>query len=180
VTNPDGTYSVALEAGNSYALSVSKDSYTIASQNITTTKKDANTEKEVNFELFPPVVGESFTLRNIYFDFDKSDLRDISVDELNKLVKIMKDHPTMIIELGGHTDSRGDEIYNKYLSEQRANVARDYLVSKGIDKARIQTKGYGESQLEIPDSEIKSMKGWNAKNAAHQQNRRTIVKVIRE
>ncbi len=180
ITNPDGTYSVILEAGESYAFTVSKDAYTIASQNVVSNKKDANTEKTVNFELFPPTQGETFTLRNIYFDFDKSDLRNVSVDELNKLVKIMKDHPTMVIELGGHTDTRGDALYNTWLSEARANVARDYLVNKGIDKSRIQTKGYGESSPEVSDEEIKEMKGWNAKNAGHQKNRRTVVKVIRE
>jgi outer membrane protein OmpA-like peptidoglycan-associated protein len=180
VTNPDGTYSVILPAGEDYAFTVSKDSYTIASQNLKTTKKDASTEKTLNFELFPPVAGGEFTLRNIYFDFDKSNLRDLSVNELDNLVSIMKSHPTMIIELSGHTDSRGDETYNQQLSEARANVAREYLIKKGIDKNRIQTKGYGESRLEVSNQEISEMKGWNAKNAGHQKNRRTIVKVIRE
>ncbi len=180
VTKPDGSYSVVLPAGKKYAFTVTKPSYTIASETINTTKKDSETEIEQNFELFPPVQGEEFTLRNIYFDFDKSDLRDISVTELNNLVKIMKDHPTMVIELAGHTDTRGDATYNQQLSEQRAKVARDYLIAKGIDKSRIQTVGYGETRVEISDEEIARMKGWKAKNAAHQKNRRTIVKVIRE
>jgi outer membrane protein OmpA-like peptidoglycan-associated protein len=180
VTNPDGTYSVLLPAGEDYAFTVSKESYTIASNSLNTTKKDANTEKTLDFELFPPVQGEEFTLRNIYFDFDKSNLRNLSVNELNNLVTLMKSHPTMVIELSGHTDTRGDEVYNQYLSESRAKVARDYLINKGIDKDRVQTKGYGETRVEISDAEIAKMRGWKAKNAAHQKNRRTIVKVIRE
>ena len=92
----------------------------------------------------------------------------------------MKDHPTMIIELGGHTDTRGDASYNKVLSEKRAQVAKDYLVKNGIDASRIQTKGYGETSPEISDAEIKKISGFKAKNSAHQKNRRTIVKVIRE
>jgi len=180
VTNPNGTYSVIVDAGNTYALTVTKDQYSIASQSLVTTKKDILTEKEVNFELFPPVQGETFTLRNIYFDFDKSDLRNTSVDELNKLVKIMKDHPTMVIELGGHTDTRGDASYNQILSEKRAQVAKDYLVKNGIDASRIQTKGYGETSPELSDAEIRKISGFKAKNSAHQKNRRTIVKVIRE
>ena len=180
ITNPDGSFSVVLPAGETYAFTVSKESYTIASESVVTNKKDANTEINVNFELFPPVVGEEFTLRNIYFDFDKADLRDISVTELNNLVTVMKSHPTMIIELGGHTDTRGDAIYNQMLSEQRAKVARDYLIKKGIDASRIQVKGYGQNKPEISDAEIAQMRGWKAKNAAHQKNRRTIVKVIRE
>lgn len=180
VTKPDGSYSVVLPAGKKYAFTVTKPSYTIASETINTTKKDSETEFEQNFELFPPVQGEEFTLRNIYFDFDKSDLRDISVNELNNLVKIMKDHPTMIIELAGHTDTRGDATYNQQLSEKRAKIARDYLIKKGIDASRIQTVGYGETRTEISDEAIARMRGWKAKNAAHQKNRRTIVKVIRE
>lgn len=180
VTNPDGTYSVVLAAGKKYGFTVTKPTYTIASETINTSKKDASTEIEQNFELFPPVQGEEFTLRNIYFDFDKSDLRDVSVTELNNLVKIMKDHPTMIIELAGHTDTRGDADYNQQLSERRAKIAKDYLVRKGIDKARIQTIGYGETKTEISDKAISQLKGWKAKNAAHQKNRRTIVKVIRK
>ncbi|MEO9533014.1 MAG: OmpA family protein [Crocinitomicaceae bacterium] len=180
VTNPDGTYSVVLPAGETYAFTVSKESYTIASESVVTTKKDANTEIKVNFELFPPIAGGEFTLRNIYFDFDKADLRDISVTELNNLVTVMKSHPTIIVELGGHTDTRGDAVYNQMLSEQRAKVAREYLIKKGIDASRIQVKGYGENSPEITDAEISKLRGWKAKNAAHQKNRRTIVKVIRE
>jgi outer membrane protein OmpA-like peptidoglycan-associated protein len=180
VTNPDGTYSVVLPAGETYAFTVSKEAYTIASESLITSKKDANNEIKVDFELFPPIAGEEFTLRNIFFDFDKSDLRDISVNELNNLVTVLKAHPTMVIELGGHTDTRGDAIYNQTLSESRAKIARDYLINKGIDASRIQTKGYGENKPEISDAEISKLRGWKAKNVAHQKNRRTIVKVIRE
>ncbi len=134
----------------------------------------------VDFELYPPSQGSSFTLRNIYFDFDKSDLRNKSVDELNKLAQIMKEHPSMEIELGGHTDTRGDEAYNMWLSKSRAKVARDYLIKKGIDKSRIETKGYGETSPEVSDAEISKLKGRSAKTAAHQKNRRTVVKVIKE
>ncbi|MCB9224738.1 MAG: OmpA family protein [Crocinitomicaceae bacterium] len=179
-SNPDGSYNLIVDAGNTYAMTVSGDSYTISSKTITIEKKQAGGEIVVNFELYPPVQGESFTLRNIYFDFDKYGLRDQSVDELNKLAKIMKDHPTMVIELGGHTDTRGDSNYNQILSENRAKVAKDYLVKKGIDASRIQTKGYGETQPEIPDSEIDKLNGRKEKNDAHQKNRRTVVTVIRE
>lgn len=180
-TSPDGYYTAIVDAGYSYGMTATAtEHYTISSKNISTTKKDAGTQKKVDFELFPPVQGESFTLRNIYFDFDKFGLRQQSVDELNKLVKVMQDHPTMVIELGGHTDTRGDSGYNQILSENRAKVAKDYLVKRGIDASRIQTKGYGESQPEISDAEIDKIKGRNAKNEAHQKNRRTVVTVIRE
>ncbi len=178
VTNPDGTYSIMLTPGETYGITVSGKSYTIASNTLTTTKKDNNKEFEMNFELFPPTVGEPFVLRNIYFDFDKSDLRHQSVDELDKLVQIMKDHPTMVIELGGHTDRRGSAEYNMALSRQRAEIAKKYLVDHGISASRIQTKGYGETQPEIPGATISAMKTKKEKEAAHQKNRRTVVTVI--
>ncbi|WP_410479493.1 OmpA family protein [Pedobacter agri] len=67
--------------------------------------------------------------------------------ELNELVKIMTDNPTIWIELGSHTDSRGKDSYNLTLSQKRAESAVQYIISKGIDKNRITAKGYGETQL---------------------------------
>ena len=132
----------------------------------------------MDFELFPPSTGGTFVLRNIYFDFDQTDLRHKSVDELDKLVKIMIENPSLVIELGGHTDRRGSDEYNLELSRQRAEIAKQYLVSKGIDASGIKTKGYGESQPEIPGPEISNMKSHQEKEDAHQQNRRTVVTII--
>lgn len=132
----------------------------------------------MDFELFPPATGGSFTLRNIYFDFDESGLRHKSVDELDKLVKIMKENPSIVIELGGHTDRRGTDEYNIKLSQERAEIAKKYLVSKGIEASRIKTKGYGESQPEVSGDLISSMKTHQEKEEAHQQNRRTVVTII--
>ena len=178
MSNPDGTYSLVVNAGDTYEFTVTGDSYTITSEKVSTTKKEAGTEKEINFKLYPPVQGDSFVLRNIYFDFDKYTLRDKSVEELNRLATIMKNNPGMVIELGGHTDTRGDSNYNQQLSENRAQVAKDYLIKKGIDASRVKVKGYGETQPEIPDTEIDKIRGRKAKNDAHQQNRRTVVKVL--
>ncbi|MEX1001292.1 MAG: OmpA family protein [Crocinitomicaceae bacterium] len=178
ITNPNGTYSIVLDAGSTYAFTVSGESYTLSSKSVSTTKKDSGTEKIVNFELYPPIEGDSFTLRNIYFDFDKYSLRDRSVEELNKLASIMTQNPGMIIELGGHTDTRGDSGYNQLLSKNRAQIAKDYLLKKGVDASRIKVKGYGESQPEISDAEIDQLKGRKAKNDAHQKNRRTVVKIL--
>jgi outer membrane protein OmpA-like peptidoglycan-associated protein len=178
-SNPNGTYEVVVKAGESYAFTVSSPHYTLSSKSLSTSKKEGNTEKILNFELCPPEAGTDFTLRNIYFDFDKYGLRNKAQTDLDQLVKVMKENPNMIIELGGHTDSRGDAGYNKALSENRAEVARDYLVRKGIDAKRIYVRGYGESELEINDSEISKLRGRKAKNEAHQQNRRTVITVIR-
>jgi outer membrane protein OmpA-like peptidoglycan-associated protein len=178
ITNSDGSYSVVLTPGVSYAITVSGSSYTIASKTLNSSKDDANKEIVMNFELFPPSAGVSFSLNNIYFDFDKTDLRHKSVDELDKLVKILQENPTIVIQLAGHTDRRGSTEYNQALSEERAEIAKAYLVSKGIDPSRIKTVGYGESQPVVSGDEISNMKNNSEKEAAHQQNRRTVVTII--
>lgn len=91
-------------------------------------------------------VGASFVLRNIFFDYDKSVLLQQSYNELQSLIKILKEHPKMKIEVGGHTDGRGSVEYNIRLSESRAKAVVDYLISKGIEPRRLQYKGYGKSK----------------------------------
>lgn len=176
---PNGTYEVVVDAGNTYDFTVSSPQYAITSKSLVTTKKDGNTEKTLNFSLCPPESGTEFTLKNIYFDFDKYSLRNKSQTDLDQLAKLMKENPNMVIELGGHTDTRGDSDYNQYLSENRAEVAKSYLAKKGIDPDRIYVRGYGETDPEISDAEISKIRGRKAKNEAHQQNRRTVVKIIR-
>ena len=84
----------------------------------------------------------------IYFNFDKSFIREDASKELDKLIEVMTEYPNMAIKIESHTDSRGDKAYNKYLSDKRAKSTRDYIISKGIDAKRIQSaKGYGEEQL---------------------------------
>jgi outer membrane protein OmpA-like peptidoglycan-associated protein len=90
----------------------------------------------------------------------------------------MKEHPSLVIELGGHTDRRGSNEYNKILSQKRAEVAKKYLVDHGVDASRIKTKGYGEDKPEVSGTEINAMKTKREKENAHQKNRRTIVTII--
>ena len=84
----------------------------------------------------------------IHFDFDKSYIRDDAALELDKLVQVMNESPNMVIKIESHTDSRGSDIYNKYLSERRAKSTREYLIANGIDESRIESAiGYGEERL---------------------------------
>lgn len=84
----------------------------------------------------------------IHFDFDKHAIRPDAALELNKLVEVMNEYPTMVIAIESHTDSRGKRAYNKYLSDRRARSTREYLIEKGIDPRRIQSAvGYGEERL---------------------------------
>ena len=91
-------------------------------------------------------VGSTFVLRNIFFDFDKATLLQQSYKELQNLLDILCAHPTMKIEIGGHTDGKGSADYNLRLSESRAKAVVDYLIAKGIEPRRLHYKGYGKTR----------------------------------
>ncbi len=109
---------------------------------------------------------------NIYYDFDKWDIRDDAKVDLDWLVRIMKKNDIKV-ELGAHTDSRGTNSYNRKLSQRRAESAVNYIVNKGIDPSRLIAKGYGESELVNQCSN-----GVRCTPAEHQANRRTEFKVL--
>ena len=90
-------------------------------------------------------VGSTFVLHNIFFDYDKAVLLQQSYKELHTLLGLLQSHPTMKIEIAGHTDGHGSVEYNQRLSENRARSVVDYLVSHGIDARRLSFKGYGKS-----------------------------------
>jgi outer membrane protein OmpA-like peptidoglycan-associated protein/tetratricopeptide (TPR) repeat protein len=118
------------------------------------------------------VVSKSFSIDNIYYDFDKSAIRADAKPELDKLVTIMNEN-IVNVELSSFTDCRGSSAYNEKLSQRRAESAVKYIVSAGIDKSRITAKGYGESQ---PTN--KCVDGVACTRAEYQANRRTEFKVI--
>ncbi len=91
-------------------------------------------------------VGSTIVMRNIFFDYDKSVILQQSYFELQQLLSLLQSHPSMRIEIRGHTDGHGSAEYNQRLSENRAKAVVDYLVSKGIDPKRLHYKGYGKSQ----------------------------------
>jgi outer membrane protein OmpA-like peptidoglycan-associated protein len=90
--------------------------------------------------------GETITLENILFVFAKHYIQATSIDELNRLVRLMKANPTMHIEIAAHTDWIGSRADNLRLSEDRATAVKEYLIGNGIDASRIVAKGYGEDK----------------------------------
>jgi len=117
-------------------------------------------------------INRKYVVDNIYYDLDSWSIRTDAMPALDNLVALMKENP-VTIELGSHTDSRASDAYNLELSQHRAESARQYLILRGIDPARIVAKGYGESQ---PVN--RCMNGIPCSEAEHQQNRRTEFKVI--
>ena len=120
-------------------------------------------------------VGSIMTLNNIYYDYDKWNIRTDAITELDQIVNMMKNSPNMEIMLSSHTDARGDNTYNQILSTKRAESARKYLISKGIQAHRVKSKGFGETQL------INHCRD-NVKctNDEHQVNRRTEVQITKQ
>ncbi len=123
-------------------------------------------------------VGQTWIIRNIYYDLDKFYIRPDAAKELDNLVRVMRENPTLEIELSSHTDCRQTMRYNMILSARRAKSAVEYIVKKKINAKRIIAAGYGETVLTNacacePTNES------NCNNDQHQANRRTEVKVLR-
>jgi outer membrane protein OmpA-like peptidoglycan-associated protein len=168
-----------LEEGKDYTLLIEKkgyitkrDAFTMAGKaipQIFRKKLTMDTTFYVALKLDRLALNKTFVLENIYYDLDKFNIRDDAAIELDKLVQILKDNPTVKIELSSHTDSRATDSYNNKLSQNRAQSAVDYIVTKGIDKERMVAKGYGETQLIIKDAKTEE---------EHQKNRRTEFTIL--
>jgi peptidoglycan-associated lipoprotein len=109
-------------------------------------------------------------VENIFYDYNKADIRPDAALELDKMVQTLVDNPKITIELSSHTDSRGKDAYNMTLSQKRAQSAVDYIISKGIDKSRIMAKGYGETRPVLKAAKTEE---------EFQLNRRTDFKVTK-
>jgi len=141
-----GKFLVSLPAGKNYGIAVKKEGYLFHSENFDIPAAAGYQEYIKDVELKNIAVGTKIVLRNIFFDFDKATLRPESTYELERLIQLLKDVPTMKIEIGGHTDSKGSDEYNLKLSGSRAESVVTYLSTHGIDKARLTSKGYGETK----------------------------------
>jgi outer membrane protein OmpA-like peptidoglycan-associated protein len=136
----------------------------------------------LNFNLDKVSIGsdlaKTFGVKSIYFDFNKYNLRKDATKELDKIVKIMNDNPTLYIEFGAHTDCSGPEIYNQYLSDMRAESVAKYIKSKITNPDRISGKGYGETE---PVNKCSCDDVRNPCSASqNQSNRRAVFKVLQK
>lgn len=192
VAAADGTYaSEALKkkkAGDvvNINVTVEKEGYITKNYDIPLTlgaEKKINLDSYITPELVPVTTGEDLgtliDLKPIYFDYNKWNIRPDAATELDKIVKVMTENPGMVIELGSHTDSRGEAADNMKLSDRRANSSVEYIISKGIDRSRLTAKGYGESKLVVSNNQINAMKTGAEKDAAHQKNRRTEFRIVK-
>jgi OOP family OmpA-OmpF porin len=123
-----------------------------------------------------PEAGAIVVIDNVYFGFNKADLKPESYPALDKLVSMLNENPGMTIEIRGHTDNKGDNFYNEQLSQRRSQACVDYLVSKGIIKERLSANGYG-SRLPV---EVNQNPDGSDNPEGRTKNRRTEFKVVRK
>lgn len=170
----DGTFEFILDRNRTYRVLGEKDGYQPDSAAVSTMGIIKSDTLEVALLLDPVfVVGQNIELENIYYDFDKHNIRQDAAIILDRLVQIMEEYPTLKIRLSSHTDSRGSDTYNMALSQRRAKAAVDYLIKRGISSDRMVAQGYGETQLVN-----KCGNGVPCSREAHQANRRTEVTVL--
>ncbi len=173
-----GEFMVSLPVNRDYALNVSYPGYNFFSQNFNMTNPNNLEAVHMDVPMSPLTDSKPTILKNVFFDLAKATLRPESGVELNKLVEFLLTNPTIHIELGGHTDTRGDANDNMVLSTNRAKSVYDYIVSRGISAERLTYKGYGETVNINTDEMISNLTSEKEKEAAHQENRRTEYKII--
>ncbi|MBN2746058.1 MAG: OmpA family protein [Bacteroidales bacterium] len=163
-----GKYLVSLPGGKNYAITVNSDQCLFYSDNVDLSANTGYNEVVKDIQLKKIAVGSSVVLKNIFFDSGKSTLKPESEKELENLLKLLNEIPTLKIEISGHTDNVGSATFNKNLSEKRAKAVVDYLVGKGVNADRLTFVGYGFDQP----------KASNDTPEGRQENRRTEFKVL--
>lgn len=174
-SDTEGKFIYQLNPNSDYTLVANQSGKYSQTEMVTTKGLDRSKTLYVTLKLgvCHLVEGGNWVLKNIHYDFDKSQIRPDAALILNNVINIMKQNPSLIIELSSHTDSRGDDQYNLGLSQRRADAAVEYLVKNGIERARLVAKGYGESRL-LNDCG----NGVNCSEEKHQENRRTEIQVL--
>lgn len=167
-TDEQGNYLITLPVGRDYAFNVNRKGYLFYSDNYLLSKEFADSTYEKNIPLQPIEVNASIVLNNIFFDVNKYELKPESQVELDKVIALLKENPTVKIEISGHTDNAGKPADNLTLSNNRSKAVVNYLITNGIAVQRLTPKGYGETQP-IAD---------NASEQGKARNRRTEMKVI--
>ncbi len=172
VTSADGRYEFELTENCEFTLIAAKERYGTNTNRIRKLPR-RTPPKVLSADLKMLRVGDIVELDNIYYDLDQWTIRPDAARELDKLVATMRKYPTLSVEIRSHTDSRGENTYNRYLSAQRASSVVNYLASKGISRKRLVAAGYGET---MPVNNC--VDGVICTEAEYQRNRRTEFKVL--
>lgn len=169
-TDETGNYLVTLPVGKDYAFNVNRKGYLFFSENFPLAEKRPDSTYNMDIPLQPIRADASIVLKNIFFDINSFELKDESTVELDRMVELLKENPSLRIQINGHTDNAGQPQNNLELSKNRARSVVNYLVSRGINAGRLKFNGYGETRpIETNNTE-----------EGRAKNRRTEMKVLSE
>lgn len=178
ITSEDGFYELKIKRNDNFQINADKKKFENKFKTFNSFDQEEYTEMIVNMELDPLKdmnILAGLDTDIIYFDFDKSIIREDAKVELDKIVWVMKKYNNMIVRLESHADSRGSYDYNIKLSDRRAKATYDYMIEQGIDPSRISSyKGYGEHQLAND-----CLDNVDCNETKHQANRRTVFVIER-
>jgi outer membrane protein OmpA-like peptidoglycan-associated protein len=167
----DGAFKIVLPYDKNYSIRATADKFFAVSENLNLDSLVKAGHRVIHKDLYlvPIEIGQVVRLNNVFFDLDKYNLRPESFVELDRVVKLMKENPSIEIELSAHTDSRASDEHNLVLSDNRAKSVREYIISKGIDASRMTSIGYGETRPVAPNDTEENM----------QLNRRVEFKIVK-
>ncbi|MCK0131475.1 OmpA family protein [Flavobacteriaceae bacterium F08102] len=174
ISDVKGDFMFRLKQFSTYALNGRKDGYYASEVEIDAGSYDRNKTLFIDFEMCVDPCGKAINLENIHFDFNKADILPASIPDLQRVIKLMRDNPTIHVEMTSHTDSQGTDEYNRKLSQRRADATVNYIVRQGISRDRLKGRGAGESELKNK----KCVDHVPCTDEEHRINRRTEFKVI--
>ena len=173
-SDKDGKYGFKVECGKTYNVRAERPEYTTKEQNIVIAKENGKTDLPFALEkagckvAIGDDLGKCFGIKMIYFDLDKYNIRVEAALDLEKILDVLNQNPTMTLDIRSHTDSRQTFKYNEVLSDRRAKSTIAWLVKNGVSSSRLTGKGYGETQLVNGCSD-----GVKCSEQEHQANRRS-------
>lgn len=170
----NGHFIFAVECGSTYNVRAEKENFTTKEQSVSIVKETGKTDVAVNLEKVKVQVaigddlGKFVGIKTVYFDVNKADIRPQTALDLEKVLEVLKQYPTMKLDIRSHTDSRQSHKYNQTLSDKRANSILKWLIDNGVSESRLTGKGYGETQLVNQCAD-----GVKCSEEEHQMNRRS-------
>ncbi len=197
-TDSKGYYEKTLKAGQEIFIKAQKKKY-FADAEVVNTKKITESTNLIQDFYLNPIPQDDIEIEGIEYDFDSDKLRPASMEILDRLFDFLELNQNLVVEINSHTDCRGSDTYNQKLSARRAKSCVDYLLSKGVPKDRLTSKGYGESEpnflkdedkqaaldaegnrIILTEAYINSIESKDEQEVLHQYNRRTSFKVVGE
>jgi outer membrane protein OmpA-like peptidoglycan-associated protein len=174
----DGNFLFNMSRNHSYVITADRAGYTSSRATVSTMSvKRSDPDDTVTVTIYLDTIKRSFSVSNIYYDYDQATLRTESVASLDTLFNFMKDNPSISVEIYSFTDGKGTPEYNMALSQRRAQSVLDYLEKNGVDRGRMVAKGFGEKNKAVSAETTEDGKD---NPEARQKNRRTEFRIVKD